>query len=202
MLIHMDHSLMEVFEAVKQELKRATFDKKHPFRYTVLSTQSDHVRSRYVVLREIAHPFQFIIYTDNRSRKVKDLAKHNEAQLLFYHPKKQVQVILTGYTSLLQHEKFSNEAWSKVQGNAQRAYNTLKAPGTPINDPKDGHLWREAMDDEHFAVITIDPHQIEVLQLNRLEHIRASFQKSDDWKGQWLVPSGFGRRRSEVGSMK
>jgi len=188
MLIHKEQSLIEVFNSVKQELKLSTVDKKHPFRYTVLSTQGTHVRSRYVVLREIADNFQFIIYTDSRSRKVNELAKHNEAQLLFYHPKKQVQVVLTGYASILQHEEFSQQAWGKVQGPARKAYNTQKSPGEPIDKPTEGHLWREAMDDRYFAVITIDPKEIEVLQLNKSEHLRASFQYKNDWAGEWLVP--------------
>jgi len=188
MLIHQEQSLEEIFSDVKRELKRSTVDKKHPFRYCVLSTQGEHVRSRYVVLRDVVGDFELMIYTDSRSQKTHDISLNNEAQVLVYHPKKQAQVILTGYSKLLMRDELTAQEWKKVKGKAQRAYNTKLAPGTPIESLDEGHQWKEVIDDEYFAVITIRVSKLEVLQLNQSEHIRALFKRKNDWKGQWLVP--------------
>ena len=188
MLIDQDQSLPEVLHQVQQELKRATADRKHPFRYLVMSTYGEHIRSRYVVLRAMEEDFKLFIYTDNRSRKIEDLKMQDNLQLLFYHPKKQVQVILTGKSTIHEQDSTTAQHWESVKGNARRAYNTVEAPGTVIASPTEGNHWKEEMNDENFAVIVIEPNALEVLQLNKSEHLRASFQLQDDWTGKWLVP--------------
>jgi hypothetical protein len=51
------------------------------------------------------------------------------------------------------------------------------------------YQWNEEMDNAFFTVIKVEPKSVEVLQLNGLEHIRASFLKREgDWQMGWLVP--------------
>ncbi|MEM6830901.1 MAG: pyridoxamine 5'-phosphate oxidase family protein, partial [Bacteroidota bacterium] len=96
MLISPKDELTTVFETVKHEIHRATLDKKHPFRFVVLSTFGSSISSRYVVLRKVSENFHPIIYTDLRSQKVGDIRSHKSIQLLFYHPQKRVQVVISG----------------------------------------------------------------------------------------------------------
>lgn len=187
-LITLENSLAEVYEELIQEIKRATVDKKHPFRYVVLSTSGVHVRSRYVVLRALTEEQEMVIYTDNRSQKIEDIHENDRVQLLFYHAGKQVQLIVSGQVNIHANDEMAQSHWEKVKGNAQRAYNTEAAPGKEIQHPEQGHRWKEQMDDEHFAVLTIQPIEMEILQLNRSEHLRATFKSENDWQGNWLVP--------------
>jgi len=188
MLIEKNHRLPEVFNNLKAELKRAAVDRKHPFRYCVLSTHGHEVNSRYVVLRKMTNDLEFLIYTDSRSQKIQDISINSEVQLLFYHPKKQTQLILSGKASLLSDDTLSKAEWCNVKGNAQRAYNTIEAPGTPIQAPHLGHRYKEQMNEQYFTVIKISAEKLEALQLNQSEHLRVKFEIGKNWEGQWLVP--------------
>jgi pyridoxamine 5'-phosphate oxidase len=188
MLIEKHHPLPEIFDYIETELKRATIDRKHPFRYCVLSTYGRAINSRYVVLRKVNKDLELMIYTDSRSKKVSDISINDQVQLLFYHPKRQVQVIVTGKAHLCINDELTSVEWQHVKGNAQRAYNTIEAPGTPISSPQAGHDFKEHMDEAYFTVIKIKAEQLEALQLNQSEHLRLKFNINDDWGGQWLVP--------------
>ncbi len=188
MLINTHQELSDVFKEVKSEIRRATVDKKHPFRFVVLSTCGNYVRSRYVVLRAVDQDFRLAIYTDSRSEKIEDLITDPMAQLLFYHPKKQVQVLLTTEVEIHDKDELAKTHWKKVNGSAQKAYNSIDPPGTVVDNPTEGHRWKEQMDNEHFSVLILKPKELEVLQLNRSEHLRASFNIYNNWKGEWLVP--------------
>ena len=188
MLIKIEDDLKKVLKSVKQEVRRGALDRKHPFRYVVLSSFDTSINSRYVVLRQVDQSFNLIIYTDVRSKKILDINQNPQVQLLFYHPKKQVQVIISGKAVISTANNSVNHHWRNVNGNAKRSYTTAKPPGTLIQDPIEGHLWDESMEEQYFAVLTITPIKIEVLQLNKSEHLRALFSEDDNWAGTWLVP--------------
>lgn len=186
MLISEDDNLKEVLTTFWKELSRATVDKRHPFRYVVLTTFSETLESRYVVLRDIDDKHQFYIHTDARSRKVKAIQSHDQVQLLFYDSKKKAQLIVSGRAIVHTEGSMINEAWSGLGEEGRKAYTSKLAPGEVIADKTLGREWLN--DSHYFTIIEIDPLNIEVLQLNGSEHIRVSFSAKDDWKGAWLVP--------------
>ena len=188
MLVSIDTTLPEALSDVRQEIRRGAADHKHPFRFVVLSTVGQGPSSRYVVLRQVTDDFRLLIYTDFRSEKIEQLQQNNTLQLLFYHPQKRAQVVLSGQCIIHHQNELTQSYWPRIQGSAIHSYTTQEAPGTVIEHPEEGFDWETPPSDRHFAVIEIDPLEIHLLQLNGVNHLRARFEKQDDWKGTWLVP--------------
>jgi len=191
MLIEKGNDLKNVWDAVKHELHRGALDKKHPFRFVVLGTVGESgPDTRYVVLRKIDQEFNFYIYTDGRTAKAKSLAENPKLSLLFYHPQKRIQIRVLAEVALHQRDNLAEEHWSRVQGEARKAYQSWLRPGTEILQPEDAFLWSEDESDAaNFLVLRIVPSSVEVLQLNGLEHLRAKFfQEEGEWRGAWLAP--------------
>lgn len=190
MLFHETEALDAVWMTVKKELQRAALDKKHPFRFVVLSSSSEsRPDARYVVLRKTEGDFCCYIYTDSRSHKVFQLEQQPVVTLLFYHPQKRCQVKIQGRATIHRQDSVSKSHWANVQGEAQKAYQSILAPGTPIETPAAAHTWEQAGDSRHFTVIAIQAEAVECLQLNGLQHLRVVFRKdAGGWSGHWLAP--------------
>jgi len=191
MLFEIGDSPQDVFSTLKHELHRGSLDKKHPFRYVVLSTSSIlGPDSRYVVLRAVDERLRFFIFTDFRSEKVKALQSHPNAVLLFYHPQKRVQVRIQAKTVLHHQDDLAHQHWQKVQGEARKAYHSILPPGTPIQLPDEGFSWNDDLENSSFfTVLELIPTSMELLQLNGLEHLRIRFtQLNDQWSSQWIAP--------------
>ena len=102
--------LSEIFDQIKDQWVRAKYQKKHPFRYFVLSTSSQDQtpQSRMVVLRDFdSQNMVFTLFTDARSQKMSSLRTNDKACLLFYDPKRlwqiQAQVQLIKQSTDLKH---------------------------------------------------------------------------------------------------
>lgn len=188
MLIESGNSLDDILTNVKKEIQRAAVDRRHPFRLVVLGTNRLGVAIRYVVLRKVDENFNLLIYTDHRSRKVKELIQDSSAQLLFYHPQKKVQVIVTCNADIHHGDELAKRHWNNVHGEARKAYCSIDAPGEKIDSPSEAYEWEAKLSDNHFTVLSMKPQKIEVLQLNGLEHLRVVFEEDSNWKGQWHVP--------------
>lgn len=190
MILDFNKSKEEAWRDIKHEIHRGALDKKHPFRFLVLSTYGDNgIESRWVVLRKVSDLLNMYVYTDTRTQKIKDLKSQEKAHVLFYHEKKGLQIRCKGKVELhLQNER-SEEHWNRVQGLAQRAYTPIIAPGRPIENPEQAHEWNPEMGSQHFAVIEFIPAEFDVLQLNRSEHLRMKITKDKGtWGMQWVAP--------------
>lgn len=190
MLFTKDNSPEEIFQSLKHELHRGVLDPKHPFRFVSLVTKSSNgVDARYVVVRSIDEELNFYLFTDARTSKVAQLTSCPDAVLLFYHPARRIQVKLTGKAEIKRNEEETAYFWSKIQGDARKAYNQILPPGTVIQDPEDAYFWKEDLTDSNFTVIKIKPIEIEALQLNGLEHLRVLFKLNNDrWDVFWIAP--------------
>ncbi len=190
MLFDLNTPLQEVKLLTLKELRRSTVDRKHPCRFFTLgSFNENRMRLRYVVLREIDEKSQFWIFSDSRAEKVIHFQQNPQAVLCFYHPKKMVQITITATAQIHHQTAVSQEMWKKVQGNATRSYTTIKPPGMAISRPKEGHQWDETLEDTYFCPISFTPYEIEVLQLNNQEHLRAKFiLKDEKWEANWITP--------------
>lgn len=190
MLIKPSDPLEQVFRSVRSELIRGALDKKHPYRYMVMSTLgTEGIAARYVVLRKVDEDLNLYFYTDSRTGKISQLKENNGCTLLGYHPSKKAQLRLNGRASIHCQDELAQEHWKNVQGKAQKAYNPEIAPGKSLSHPTEAHTWPEVMTDQYFAVIVVSPFSMEVLQLDKLEHTRAQFDREGKvWNHQWIAP--------------
>ena len=190
MLIDQKHTNEQIWKTVIHELKRALNDKNHPFRFVVLgSTDGVEVSQRYVVMRDLDEDLNVYAFTDNRTLKVAQFKKNPNCSLLFYDPENRLQIRINGVVELHQHAGLKDHYWKDVKGEATKAYISLKAPGDPIKEWDEAYHWDPNLESKHFAVMKVIPAQIEVLQLNKLEHLRIRFSKLNyEWVGQRLIP--------------
>jgi pyridoxine/pyridoxamine 5'-phosphate oxidase len=190
MLFNSKQSLSEIWTTLSHELHRGGLDSKHPFRYVTLATRGkDAPDQRMVVLRKVDEALNFYFFTDSRTAKVSQIQENPLAEFLVYHPSKRTQIRVKGRLQIHQQNELSQEMWKRVQGDAQKAYNSTLSPGTEISDPDLAYDWPAELDDRFFAVLQFIPESIEALQLNGLTHVRVSFSKAEgNWEGKWLVP--------------
>jgi pyridoxine/pyridoxamine 5'-phosphate oxidase len=190
MMITQDLHLNEVLKLSISEIKRGSVDKNHPFKYVVLSTQDGvEVHSRYVVLRSIDEYDNVYFFTDERSHKTSEIRINPHVGLLFYHPRKRVQIRISGIAQLHHEDEVSNSFWDTVSGQQKLSYGSSLTPGHEIKEPGEAFHWPDEITSENFCVIKVFISEIEVLQLNRDQHLRARFQRDGTaWKGNWLVP--------------
>lgn len=190
MILDFDKSKDEAWRDIKHEIHRGALDKKHPFRFLVLSTSSENgPESRWVVLRKVSDQLNMYVYTDSRTQKVQDLKSHRWAHVLLYHEKKALQIRCKGKVELHFQNEISEAHWNRVQGLAKRAYTPTIAPGRHIQSPEKAHDWKPEMGSQHFAVIEFIPEEFDVLQLNRSEHLRLKITKDKGvWAMSWVAP--------------
>lgn len=176
------------FQEAKAELQNGVSKKGHPFRYATLGSVSATgvAELRTVVLRQVTEDFKLRIYTDSRSKKIAQLLQNPTATLLFYHPKKLLQLKVTGNSTIITDPKELQRYYSGVQPASKKDYTTAAAPGTPISNP-DAVTY---LDNTHyFTILQIAPTAVEFLQLKRPNHIRIAFEEKDTtWEGQFINP--------------
>ncbi|MEM8891322.1 MAG: general stress protein, partial [Bacteroidota bacterium] len=123
------------------------------------------------------------------SPKVHELQEAATSSLLFYHPQKGVQIRIEGKMEVHHKDVLCIEHWQRVQGIVQRAYTPIIPPGEIIEVPEQAHQWPDEMTSEYFCVLEFVPKSFDLLQLNRLEHLRLAFQNDEgSWKMNWLAP--------------
>ena len=190
-LLTPDQSQKEMLQAVLAELRKGAVQKKHPFHQLVFSTiKGDQAESRWVVFRKLTSDNHFLVFTDARSEKVEELRQNPNTTLLFYHPRQGLQVRIKGKAQLHHRDQLTTTYWPGVKGSpGAKSYQSVQSPGHPIDSIEEGKSCDAELDDTHFMIIEVMPQQIEVLQLDREQHIRVGFEKvGDDWKGMFLVP--------------
>lgn len=179
-------SLEDILEFAFMELRRAVVDKRHPFRYFAFATvRPGAVGIRTVVLRKIRNGVIYI-HTDKRSQKVAELMKSDQCSALFYHDKIKVQIKVEGHAEVHFGGEAYEKEWSELSPMARKAYRFIHPPGETIENPQEGH---STGDCNEFCLVKMNLEQLEVLQLNKMEHIRARFMKSKgQWKGKFIAP--------------
>ncbi len=187
MLFSATDSLAEIWQTLLHELQRGALDPKHPFRYLTLATVGNEFpQVRTLVLRQFSTHLEFLVYTDARSSKVKELFDVPRVSLLFYHPKKQVQVRVNAHATIHVEDELAQAHWMRVSDKRRSEYQSKLGPGTRITAPATG--WESSSDRSNFSVVKFAPLSIEVLQLNREGHLRIQFDLTSGWQGAWLVP--------------
>jgi pyridoxine/pyridoxamine 5'-phosphate oxidase len=187
MLFSSTDSLAPIWQTLLHELQRGALDPKHPFRYLSLATAGTQFpQVRTVVLRQFTADLEFLVYTDARSAKVHELFEAPRVSLLFYHPKKQVQVRVQALATVHVEDELAQAHWKRVSEKRRSEYQSKLDPGTRIETPAAG--WDSSLESSHFSVLRFSPLSIEVLQLAREGHLRIQFDLASGWEGSWLVP--------------
>lgn len=180
---------MDLFEQANAELIRSNADRKHPFRLMYLSTFGEYPEVRTVVKRKVDPDLNLIFFTDSRSPKVTQIRDNPKVSVLFYHPKKKLQLRLYGKAVLIDHGHGDfDRYWQSVQGAPSlQDYTTVKAPGSPIGQESEAQaLFGEEV---YFVAVQILTEKLDVLQLGRESHQRSRFVRDkDNWIQQELVP--------------
>ena len=178
--------LAEIFQQCKDQWIRSKHQKKHPFRTLTLATvnAAGVPQMRTVVLRDFdAQKMHFVVYTDDRSGKAKDLLLQPQAQLLFYDPKKLWQIQVDA--SCIRRSS-DPKVYQQIPARSQKDYTTILAPGTPIDNPEDVDYTAE---NPHFLQLTFEAQRIESLKLKRPVHVRSQFtREAGEWRFQFLNP--------------
>jgi len=178
--------LNDIFKSHINEIKFGYLKRKHPFRYCYLSSVFENKPIvRTVVLRDMTQAYELIFFTDSRSQKVEQFKTNPNAEVLFYHPKKLLQIKATGSISFLKDDEKLKHYRNKIQGSSLKDYITQDPPSTPIKNPDSVEYNK---DEVNFCVIVLKIEVLEGLQLKRPNHIRSRFERENDWKGQFLVP--------------
>lgn len=176
----------DIIQLIRNELVKGCSKKGHPFRYfTFITAQNNIPSARTVVLRKVEPDFELVFYTDKRSKKIEHIKQNPNSSALFYHPKKLLQINLSGVAVIEKDNAFLEELWNSIPENSKKDYTTSRPPGTSIKSPDR----IEYTDVNNFCVLRIKISKIEYLQLKRPNHIRAAFEyKNGTWSGQFLVP--------------
>ena len=187
MLFSATDSFAAIWQTLLHELHRGALDPKHPFRYLTVATVGEQFpQVRTVVMRQFTADLEFLAYTDVRSSKVQELLEVPRVSLLFYHPKKQVQVRVQALATVHVEDELAQANWKRVSDKRRAEYQSELGPGKRIMHPKDG--WESSSDHSYFSVLKFSPLSLEVLQLSREGHLRAQFDLASGWEGSWLVP--------------
>jgi hypothetical protein len=173
----------------------------HPFHWPVLgSTGKDGSSLRTVILRQFIWPERMLIcHTDARAAKVQEITNFSEISWLFYHPKKKVQLRISGPATLHTYDQIADRQWARTKITSRLNYCASQPPGTPIDEPSSGlpdflrqkvpSLLESETGRKHFMVIAGRIVSLDWLVLRVLGNRRARF----DWDenglhANWLVP--------------
>ena len=174
-----------LFQECNNQWAQVKDSKKHAFRFFTLATiASDgrpHVRT--VVLRNFnPKDISFTIYTDSRSQKLQELEQDKRAQLLFYDPKRMLQIVVS--VVLLENIN-EDKIYNDIPEHSKKDYSSIIIPGSKINSPDKLQF---NFSKGFFSKLIFKAETIEYLRLKRPNHLRAFFKIEDNWKGTFLVP--------------
>ena len=174
-----------LFQECNNQWAQVKDSKKHAFRFFTLATISSDGRPhlRTVVLRNFnPKDISFTIYTDSRSQKLQELEQDKRAQLLFYDPKRMLQIIVS--VVLLENIN-EDKIYNDIPEHSKKDYSSIITPGSEINSPDE---LRFNFSRGFFSKLIFKAETIEYLRLKKPNHLRVFFKIEDNWKGTFLVP--------------
>lgn len=177
----------DIRQRVWRELEKACHDRHHDWRTPVMATTSidDSINARTVVLRKVDQLNQsFMIFTDQRSLKVREILKQPKAMFVFWSARLNWQLRVDVEVSMMTDLTMLNALWQTVKdGPSAMDYLRAEAPGAALTNTMT--VQEAVIETNQFAVLTAVVKQIDWLELSREGHRRANIS-SDTWK--WLVP--------------
>lgn len=195
------HTLEEVLQDAWAMLMRGAARFNDPFHWPALGTTAkEGVRQRTVILRQLILPERILVcHTDARAEKVGEILNSSKVSWLFYHPKRKVQLRISGPATLHADNKFADEQWAATKITSRLNYCAAMPPGTPVDKPSSGlpdflfnkvpTIFESEIGRKNFMAIAGQIDSMDWLNLSALGNRRARF----DWdeKGldaTWLIP--------------
>ncbi len=183
----------QIWDDTWARLRRATRDRRHPFRHPVVATRCETwgVRARTVVLREAdARAARVTLFTDRRSGKLDGLEIAPSLSWCFYDPRSRIQVRAESHASVHVGDALARSAWERLGPAARELYAVEPAPATPLAGRESAGVGARPDDGfENFAVVVGEIGALDWLRLDRDGHRRALFEaRSGDWQGRFVVP--------------
>ena len=194
MLIHNSDTPDRATLKVKNHLKKTATGNNREMRFFSISSidmQTHTVSSRMVVLRKFYPDWTVRFYTDNRTKKVSEIEQCPKVSLLFWDPTENLQVRLKAEAIIHNRDEPALKEWTEINKESRKQYTSILKPGTVIPAPEKAFNWPENYHSDYFSVVDCTPFDIEILQLNSLEHLSLKFSrinKDSEWKGGWIVP--------------
>jgi hypothetical protein len=194
-------TLEDVLRQVWKMLTRGVSHFNDPFHWPVLGTTGKNgISLRTVILRQFLLPERILVcHTDARADKVQEISNSDKVSWLFYHPKRKVQLRISGHATLHADDQFADEQWAATKITSRLNYSTTEPPGTPIDQPSSGlpdfllkkvpTLLESEKSRKNFMAIACRIDSMDWLILRTLGNRRARF----DWdqnglKATWLIP--------------
>jgi len=155
---------------------------------------------RCVILREFLEPDRVLVcHTDARAAKVHEIANVTKVSWLFYHPKRKVQLRVSGHATLHADDPLADRQWSATGIASRLNYCATDPPGTPVNHPSSGlpdfllnkapTLLETENGRQNFMAIACRIDSIDWLVLQVLGNRRARFEwNQTGLDAQWLIP--------------
>jgi len=191
-----------ILDQVWRMLERGVTHSRDPFHSPVLGTMGENGCSlRTVILRQFSRPDRLLVcHTDSRAPKVKEIEDCDNVTWLFCHPKKQVQLRVSGKATLHTDDQFADDQWDGSRMTSRLNYCATQPPGTAVDSPTSGlpdfllnkvpTLLNTEKGRKHFMVIAGKIQSVDWLELRMVGNRRALFTWDDEdgLSTSWLIP--------------
>ena len=145
--------------------------------------------SRCMVLRAVNREERTLVFhTDNRSNKISEISTCSKVSVLFYEPRKKIQLRLQCDLSISTKDFRSKDRWDGMQEMSRLCYKSEPPPGEEIDTPESLGYSGEGF--SNFALLEAKVERLEWLYLSSKGNRRAFFEWTKSGKEQWawLVP--------------
>lgn len=193
--------LDDVLKTAWNLLYRAAVSRNDPMRTPVLATVMEgQPHQRTIVLRKVdTVQNQLYFFSDLRAPKVTQLRQNPSCNVLFWDPRKKVQIEAQAIGQIFHQAPINEAFWKQINVGGRTSYAATQSPGTPIEKGQTylPAAWNTEMDIKdtesaysHFAVLELTVQQLDVLHLHQAGHQRCLFKKmsTGDWQKDWVVP--------------
>ncbi len=190
-----------ILEEVWKMLDRGVTHFNDPFHWPVLGTTASNGSSlRTVILRRFIAPDRVLVcHTDARAEKVREIKQFSNVSWLFYHPKRKVQLRISGPATLHSDDQLADEQWHATKLTSRLNYCAAEAPGTAVEKPSSGlpeFLLKKVptlLESQHgrnnFMAIACRFESMDWLRLSTLGNRRARFDWDEEGlNAKWLIP--------------
>lgn len=175
-------NLTNFIDNALKHIQRGVVDRKSYFRHPVLaSTDGQNIFQRIVVMREFDFEKKsIVIFTDSKSQKVSHFINHTQSNLLFWDPRKKLQVSIHASPNI---NEDSSCYWLKVSDRQKKDYTITPPPKSEIKSHDDYGF----SDENRFTIISLTFKSMDVLQLSNQGHIRATHEFKNNTQS-WVSP--------------